>query len=113
MELFEENTSRHGYWHGDVILHKQTMTAYVAKIEPGENGYVLAEGEVTGHQHKITDIWEVEYYQSHTRRYLKVNKETMLLHEEHHALTLAPDTYEVKQVREFDPWDDTSRFIKD
>jgi len=63
---------------------------------------VLAEGEVTGHAHRITSgsATLLEYGE---RKYLRVDEASELTHEEHGPHVLSPGAYEVKIQREYSP----------
>ncbi len=65
---------------------------------------VLAEGEVTGHTHRIVE-GEAELYEKDGILYLRVLSETALLsHEEHKAITVSQGTWMVKIQREYQPF---------
>jgi len=90
---------------GDVIL-QQTDEG----IDPMNNpeiwersDLVLAEGEVTGHAHRITE-GEAELYELENRLYLRVHSETaMLTHEEHRAIAIPKGNWIVRIQREYEP----------
>lgn len=83
--------------HGDVILEK------VDKQILGESKkeVILAYGEVTGHKHKLVSeqILEVIYPDG---RYIELEQEGSLTHEEHDTLQIPPGTYKVLIQREVD-----------
>lgn len=63
----------------------------------------LAKGEVTGHQHRITE-GEAELFNQYGTLYLRVISETALLsHEEHHAIKIPQGHWMVKIQREYEP----------
>ena len=73
---------------------------------PRDNGrLVLAYGEATGHAHVVdgeavllaADVAEME------DRFLHVEREAQLVHDEHSALTLPPGDYRVTRQREYAP----------
>ena len=68
-------------------------------IDP--RGVVLAEGEVTGHHHRITDPG-VCALRAEGVAYDLVRIETgaLLVHEEHDPIAIGPGTYEVRIQRE-------------
>lgn len=83
---------------GDVII-----TA--AKEIKGEklSHLTLAEGEVTGHSHRISD-GVAELYEKDGTLYLKVFSETALLtHEEHEKITIPQGNWLVQIQREYEP----------
>lgn len=74
---------------------------------------VLAEGEATGHVHAIegeaqflaTDLEELE------GRFLAVEQEAELVHDEHDTITVPPGNYEVRRQREYDGLEE--QFVSD
>lgn len=86
------------YRHGDVILQ------LVDKIKGDKLKHlVLAEGEVTGHAHRITE-GKAELYQHEGTLFLRVMSEkAALTHEEHHKIELPKGDYEIKIQREYEP----------
>lgn len=63
----------------------------------------LAEGEVTGHSHRISK-GQAELYQKGDILYLKVLSETATLtHEEHKAIPIPQGNWMVKIQREYEP----------
>lgn len=86
------------YRHGDVLISK------VVEIKGKKLKHlVLAEGEVTGHAHRITE-GEAELYQSNGVLFLKVISENAkLTHEEHKPIDLPKGNYEITIQREYEP----------
>ncbi len=86
---------------GDVIL---------LPVEPGIatgnkrlSHLTLAEGEVTGHKHRISD-GQAELYKKEGTLYLKVLSETATLtHEEHKPLQIPYGNWMVRIQREYEP----------
>jgi len=102
--------------HGDVLI----LSVASGKIPPGLRrleGGVLAEGEVTGHAHRIENPPDVELYQDKARDVLylrvKVEKGTTarVVHEEHAPIELPPGVYRVWKQREYDP--NKHRYVAD
>ena len=94
--------------HGDVIL-KPTREdlSFFAKKE----GKVLAEGEVTGHAHRITE-GQAELYERDGTLYMRVISPTAALtHEEHHRIDVPKGDYEIRIQREYEP--DGWRYVAD
>ena len=86
------------YRHGDVIIKK------INGIQ-GEklNHLILAEGEVTGHKHEITE-GDAELYQNGDVLYLRVHsKNAKLTHPEHAPITLPKNDYEISIQKEYEP----------
>lgn len=87
--------------HGDVFI------AAVDRIPGGavrRAGWVLAEGEATGHSHRIERPETVELYERGGMLYLRVVAESAtVIHQEHRPITLPRGTYRVWQQREYSP----------
>ena len=87
--------------HGDVFI------APVGSI-PGEavrkSHCVLAEGEMTGHSHRIAEPGAAELLEHDGKLYLKVLAErATVIHQEHRPIALPSGTYLVWQQREYTP----------
>lgn len=83
---------------GDVILMpiQQTEGEKVPHL-------TLAEGEVTGHKHRISE-GSAELYEKDGTLYLRVLSETALLtHEEHKAISIPQGNWLVRIQREYSP----------
>jgi hypothetical protein len=98
------------YRHGDVILIQ------CENIKGKKLKYLtLAEGEVTGHSHQITQ-GEAELYESGGTLYLSIRSdEASLTHEEHKEIKLPKGNYEIQIQREYSPdaWENGFRKVKD
>jgi hypothetical protein len=63
----------------------------------------LAEGEVTGHRHRISE-GEAELYERNGTLYLKVLSPTALLtHEEHNQIAIPQGDWMIRIQREYEP----------
>lgn len=96
------------YQQGDVILKK------VEKVQGKKlNHLVLAEGEVTGHCHQVTE-GDAGLYEKDGTLYLSVQSDSAVVtHEEHGAITLPKGNYEICKVREYDHFLEESRAVQD
>jgi hypothetical protein len=85
---------------GDVIL----TPAPASDVEGDKLSHLtLAEGEVTGHRHQISE-GEAELYERDGTLYLKVLSPTALLtHEEHHPIAIPQGNWLVRIQREYEP----------
>ena len=83
---------------GDVILK------VVDRIQGQKLTHLtLAEGEVTGHSHRIAD-GQAELYEKDGTLYLKVLSQTAtLVHEEHKAVDIPQGNWMVRIQREYEP----------
>lgn len=77
------------------------------KVEKNRKGIILAEGEATGHHHRVKGNG-VRTIRSGARtghgRILLVPKGgATVTHEEHDSIALPPGAYEIKRQREYEP----------
>lgn len=97
-----------GYRQGDVAVITGGKIPAGAKKLPH---LVLAEGEVTGHAHRITE-GEAGLYEKRGVMYLRVSSgEAALTHEEHGRIDLPKGDYIVRRQREYEP--DGWRYVAD
>ncbi len=83
---------------GDVIL----LSVQEAEGEKLPH-LTLAEGEVTGHRHRISD-GQAELYEKNGTLYMRVFSETATLtHEEHKPITVPQGNWMVRIQREYEP----------
>ena len=83
--------------HGNVILRKLNKTKIKGCVK---HDLVLAEGEVTGHSHRLTR--SVIECVDGGQRLVQVLEPTELVHEEHDSLVILEGVYEVLVQREVD-----------
>jgi hypothetical protein len=87
---------------GDVLLSPDSAPLDELDLRKLDH-CTLAEGEVTGHSHRITQ-GEAELYQNNEVLYLKVLSKTALLtHEEHAPVSIPHGTWMVRIQREYQP----------
>jgi len=101
------------FQHGDVILQRVDTIPDTATTVDRDNGRViLAYGEVTGHAHAIvaplddvilTEIITQSDQDEMAERFLKVQREVALSHEEHATINIPPGNYRVTIQREYSP----------
>jgi hypothetical protein len=96
------------YRQGDVLIQRvaciPASTAPVARVD---GRIILAEGEMTGHHHAIADdaaalLVEVGGAED-ADRFLRIDAEVSLTHEEHDAIDLPRGDYRVRRQREYEP----------
>jgi len=98
---------------GDVILKLRKKLPLDAKrVAPEVRGYVLAEGEATGHAHTIAHEYG-ELFERNGTLWLKVDTAAPLVHQEHDTQTIPPGIYEVGKVVEVDPFTEEVRSVMD
>jgi hypothetical protein len=86
---------------GDIFM------ASVASVPAGATPRphcVLAEGEVTGHSHRVADAGAARLFADAASLYLAVLSDTAtVVHQEHGPVTLPRGTYRVWRQREYSP----------
>jgi hypothetical protein len=97
---------------GDVLMELlDACPAHLTELPRGKRGVVLAEGEVTGHAHRIANR-SAKLYRSETdQRFLRVTAPVALRHEEHTTVTLPAGNYRVHIHHEYAP--DEIRRVED
>ena len=94
--------------HGDVLIIK-TEKVMGKKLKH----LILAEGEVTGHAHRITE-GDATLYEHDGTLYLSVESETAkLTHEEHKTIAIPKGTFKIGIVQEVDPFTEEIRRVQD
>ena len=94
---------------GDIFV--APIPAIPKAARPRPHG-VLAEGEVTGHSHRVADLATAQLYADAVALYLDVRAErATVVHEEHGPITLPRGTYRVWRQREYSP--EAIRFVQD
>lgn len=91
------------YRHGDVLIRElKTLPAGVKTIKPTKQA-VLAEGEATGHYHRLScENDAIQLLEHEMARYLVLSDTCQLTHEEHAALSIDSGIYEIVMEREWD-----------
>lgn len=104
------------YQQGDVLifpiqdLEKRKKTKKVIS-----NDIILAEGEVTGHAHRIKKNEYVEVYEDVETKclLLRLLEPQVLKHEEHKEIICPIGDYEIRKVIEYDHFLEEAREVKD
>ena len=87
----------------DVFLLKvQSLSAGVSQTSMQRFG-ILAQGQVTGHAHRIVKNGLVQRYGHDGRAYAFFKKTAILTHEEHGKAPLEPRVYQFIIERDYDP----------
>lgn len=89
------------YRHGDVLV------SAVVELPAGaekQTHLVLAEGEMTGHSHRIAEPGSAELFRFEAEMYLRVTAPAAtLVHDEHGPISLPAGVYRVWRQREYSP----------
>ena len=98
---------------GDVLLKIiKEIPKGATEVKRKNEAIVLAEGEATGHAHRIMDI-DAMFFEKDGKFYLKNDKAVTLTHEEHKPLVIEPGIWEVGQVKEKDWLSGMTRTVAD
>ena len=102
------------YQQGDVIIESVTEIPVDAKkVAAKPRGFVLAEGEATGHAHVIDKVADLEFVELGGLFYLKNEKPVTVRHEEHKPVTIPAGTWRIRGVREYDHFAEEARRVID
>jgi hypothetical protein len=94
---------------GDVLI---STVAAIPRGATKRHNCVLAEGELTGHSHRIDQLGAAELFEHEGSLYLRVlAAEARVVHQEHGPITLQAGVYSVWQQREYSP--QSIRSVKD
>src|ERR1043166_110608 len=103
--LDSRQRSKQLYRQGDVLLKRTEalpMGVNVKGIAVSRPSGVLAEGEATGHAHRVEDPAAAHVLAMGDKLYLRVRGGGVrVTHEEHAPITLEPGDYEVIRQREY------------
>lgn len=93
---------------GDVLIVATNTIPDGLNPMPRENGrIVLAHGEVTGHAHAIDSalvtLFAPADLDEMADRFLRVEQECEVVHDEHDTITLPPGDYVIRRQREYTP----------
>lgn len=91
------------YRQGDVLICAVAKMPTGKSIARGRRGVVLAEGEVTGHAHRIPSRHASLFRTENDARYLRATAPVALRHEEHKTITLPKGDYRVTIHHEYQP----------
>lgn len=89
------------YRHGDVLI--QSVRSLPTNVKKKRH-VVLAEGEITGHSHRIKERGAAMLFRSQKGLYLRVEAASAtVVHEEHDPIELPKGLYRVWRQREYTP----------
>ena len=76
---------------------------------------ILAEGEATGHNHKVAvlDMPNTLFYEKDGKLFIKNEKTIIIEHQEHHKIELPVGEWEIRKVKEYDHFLEEARYVKD
>mgnify|MGYP003348340814 CR=1 FL=1 len=97
------------YRHGDLLVESTTaLPEHTRRLQH----LVLAEGELTGHSHRIAEREAAVLFEAGHEMYLDITApQATLVHQEHGPIELPRGLYRVWRQREYTPRD--IRFVRD
>ena len=101
--------------HGDLLLRSDEDTT-IPKGSKSLKTDVLAEGEATGHTHRLVgqaQILEHKATDGTVEKYVNAKQDSQLVHQEHNTIDIPKGVYRVVQEREFDVIDEMSKQVYD
>jgi hypothetical protein len=102
---------------GDVLIIKidDFETRKKLKKEGKNNNLIIAEGETTGHAHRIQQNEYVEMYDDVDEKciLLRLLKPAKIKHEEHKEIEIPAGEYKINIVREYDHFLEESKIVRD
>ncbi len=99
--------------HGDVLIRQaKSLPGGCTEVARKDGRLILAEGEVTGHHHAITDKG-AKLYEIKGQLYLEVTEPVTITHEEHKPLDIPVGIYKVGRVKEYDYFSEMERLVRD
>lgn len=99
---------------GDVVIEfVASMPKGGRAIAPSARGYVVAEGEHTGHAHVLEVEGVLEVREVDGVIYARIASPVSLLHEEHHTQTIQPGIVKFGRVQEYDHFAEEARPVAD
>jgi hypothetical protein len=112
MKKIKKLQNENQHQHGDVMLEVSDVDLSKAK-ELKE--LILAEGETTGHAHRIKPVAGVKVYEENGIKYVvNSNKtEALLTHEEHKTIAIPKGKFRIGIVKEVDPFSEEIRNVRD
>ena len=100
------------YRNGDLLIRQiDKLPKGLKKLDTN----ILAEGQFTGHNHKIVaePIDLTIYTDNEGKKYFNLNKDSDLTHQEHKTIKIKKGLYELVIEQEFDPFQEVINQVKD
>lgn len=99
---------------GDVLITRvDTMPTGGRAVAAKPRGYVVAEGEATGHAHTLTPEAVLEMREVDGVLYARIAGPVDLLHEEHKPVSLTEGVFRFDRVQEYDHFAEEARQVAD
>jgi hypothetical protein len=106
------------YQQGDVLIKELKDPWRLEQVKKRETqkteSLTVARGETTGHSHVIKGKGILHFIPQDTDFIaFELTEEAVISHEEHNSIVLPPGTYFIETVREYDHFNEETRFVRD
>lgn len=98
---------------GDVLIRSTTCVPKGKRVERRDRGYILVEGEVTGHAHCINDEIDLILEEASNKMFMKNDKSVAITHEEHGNVEIPAGSWEIGIVKEYDHFAEEAKQVSD
>lgn len=99
---------------GDVFfLEVESVPKGASAVKAGDRGYILAEGETTGHAHVMEPLPGLDVTEKDGMFFIRVPASATVTHEEHKPVTVPAGIWKVSKVREYDHFVEEARSVQD
>ena len=101
--------------HGD-LLFKPIDELPAKSTMKKQKDRILALGEATGHKHVLVgnaQIYNKLDGQGQETKYLELNEDCVVNHQEHNTLKISKGNYVIQMEREYDPFKDIQVRVED
>ena len=90
------------YRQGDLLIQKcDAVPGGVSEVGRIGGRLILAEGEVTGHDHSVSEANAEMFSERDGVLYLRAPNGCDVVHQEHAAVTLSPGTYRIQRQQQW------------
>lgn len=98
---------------GDVLIKRISKSDLkdMKKVSKGIRGFVLAEGEATGHAHVVKD--GIELFEKEGTLFINSEDKFTITHEEHKPITVEKGAYEIGIVQEYNHFAEETKNVAD
>ena len=95
--------------HGDLLIRKVSSIPKTAILTSTN---IIAEGEITGHNHQIVGSHQV-FETLDKQLYFSAKKDIILKHPDHNTLVIPEGHYIVERQRRYNPFEDVQEEVLD
>ena len=100
------------YQQGDVLFVPKEKIDPTTELKEKKDK-IVAEGEATGHMHQVIDPDATVYVDKDGNISMSAPNGANVTHQEHHKISVPAGDYDIKIVREYDPFEDEINKVRD